>query len=98
RVVMRTNLSSVVLAACAASAVAFPGVAHTAPRARVAPPSHIKPTDTIVLEGGAKVSAQKYAEDMNKLQEALEAEGVSVKKSDKRPPARKFELYPGAAQ
>lgn len=55
-----------------------------------------KATDTVKLDGGEQVSAQRYADEMNQLQEALEKDGVSLKKSDNKPPPKAMALYAGA--
>lgn len=60
-------------------------LANAAPRIRLER-LPIKPNDVVELDGGEKVSAARYNQELSQLQEALEAEGISMRKSDKRPP------------
>lgn len=85
--------------ATAAGLLAVQAIAHASPRSRIAARAiAVKPNETIVLDGGEKVSAAQYSAELNQLQEALEREGVSLKKSDQRPPPRAMPLYAGAAE
>lgn len=61
-------------------------VAHTAPRARLEHPDPKKRTGFIKLKTGEQIDAKRYHDELNKLQEALESDGVSMKKSEHRPP------------
>jgi hypothetical protein len=70
-------------------------VADAAPRARFQAQA-LKANDSVQLDGGEKISAAKYAEEMNQLQEALEKDGVSLHKADHKPPPKALPLYPGA--
>jgi hypothetical protein len=60
--------------------------AHAGPRARIGLPRGIRPTDTIELADGRKVSAQRVQDELNELQEAIENSGnFSLRKSDAKP-------------
>lgn len=70
-------------------------VAMAAPRAEIRNAAKL-PKRTIVLDGGEQVSAEKYVAELNQLQEALEKDGVSLRKADKKPPPKALPLYAGA--
>lgn len=59
--------------------------AGAAPRSRIPLPDGVKPTDTVELADGKKVSAQQFADELNQLQEAIERSNASLKKTDKKP-------------
>jgi hypothetical protein len=58
-------------------------VAHSAPKSRI-DAGHLKPGEKVELEGGHKIPKEEYLEHLNKLQEALETDGISLRKSDNR--------------
>lgn len=72
--------------------VSLAGVADAAPRSELKLPLKTAgaASDVVVLDGGEKVPAKQYAAEMNQLQEALETDGVSLKKSDNKPPTKKL--------
>jgi hypothetical protein len=78
--------------------IVFAQPAAAAPRIKIDTAKVIKPTDTVELDGGEKVSAKQYADELNQLQEALEKEGVSMRKADGKKPKGAFELYEGASK
>ena len=70
-------------------------VAMAAPRAEIRNATKL-PKRTIALDGGEQVSSEKYLAELNQLQEALEKDGVSLRKADKKPPPKALPLYAGA--
>lgn len=69
--------------------------AHAVPRAGIVLPAGVKTGDTVELANGQKVSAQRYQEELNQLQEAMERGGFSLRKSDGRAPKGKILAFPG---
>lgn len=90
------NRRRVIVSALLASVFSLQSVAMAAPRGRIGFGRAFKKGEVVKLDGGESVSAEKYAEDLNKLQEALETDGVSMRKEDKRPPPKALPLYKGA--
>lgn len=95
----------IVVSAVLAFLFATQNVASAAPRGDVGGPRlgrlgatkrAFKATDKVKLDGGEEVSAQRYADEMNQLQAALETDGVSLKKEDHKPPPKALPLYAGA--
>lgn len=79
---MRSFSKSAVLAAAVVGVFAT-ARADAAPRNRIEIPAGVKASDTIELKDGKKVSAQRFADEMNELQEALEnSGGYSLRKKD----------------
>lgn len=78
--------------------VSVVSVADAAPRVRIEPATAFKATDTVELDGGEKVSAKRYNDEINQLQEALETDGVSLRKADHRPPTKKLYAFPNTPQ
>lgn len=95
----------IVVSAVLAFLFATQSVASAAPRGDMPGPRlgrlgatkrAFKATDKVKLDGGEEVSAQRYADEMNELQAALESDGVSLKKDDHKPPPKALPLYAGA--
>lgn len=67
-----------------------------APKAAVTLPAGFTPSSSIEFAGGVKISGQQYLTEMNQLQEAMENDGFSLRKADKkRPPVAKRWAFPG---
>jgi len=72
------------------------GVAHGAPRTRVEP-QKLKLPQTVELQGGVKISREQFVKELDDLQEALETDGLSFYKADRRPQTGKLYTHPNAA-
>lgn len=86
------------VSAVLASVFTLQSVAVAAPRGRIGLGRAFKKGDVVKLDGGESVSAAQYAAELNQLQEALETDGVSMRKEDKRPPPKALPLYKGAEE
>lgn len=72
-------------------------VAQAAPRTRLETRAP-KANEMIELDGGEKISAAKYTEELDQLQEALESDNVSMRKADNKPPPAEIPFAKGAEQ
>jgi hypothetical protein len=72
-------------------------VAQASPRVRLEQRA-VKANETVELDGGEKVPAAKYTAELNELQEALESEGVSMRKADNKPPPAEIPFSKDAVQ
>ena len=70
------------------------GIAHATPRTRITLPQGTA-GEMVVLDGGERVSKAQLQKELDDLQEALETDGVSLVKADRRP--QRAKLYFDAA-
>ena len=76
--------------------LAMTAVAHAMPRVQVRKLQvAFKPTDVIDIEG-TKVPAAQVSAELDQLQEALEQDGISLRKQDRKRQARKLSVFPGS--